>query len=97
MIRNWIICPGIFTSCHSEDPIHDILGEASRNREVPDRQGLTLAELTSRQKTEDSISGNQIVIRVTDTDTDTKGYGTNQLCSAQNYQLNHSQHRFMFY
>jgi len=76
------LCSGIFTSCHSEDPIHDILGEASRNREVPDGQGFTLAELTSRQKNEDPISGNQIVIRVTDTDSDTKGYDTNQLCSA---------------
>jgi len=49
------------------------LGEASRNREVPDRQGLTSVELTNMQKNEDVISGNQIVIRVTDTDGDTKG------------------------
>lgn len=55
------------------DPINDILAEASRNREVPDRQGLTLVELTNRQKNEDTVSGNQIVIRVTDTDGDTKG------------------------
>jgi len=49
------------------------LGEASRNHEVPDRQGFTLVELINRQKAEDPISGNQIVIRVTDTDSDTKG------------------------
>jgi len=49
------------------------LGEASRNREVPDRQGLTSVELTNMQKNEDVISGNQIVIRVTDIDGDTKG------------------------
>lgn len=67
------LCSGILTSCHSEDPIHDILGKASQNREVPDRQGLTLAEMTSRQKIEDSILGNQIVIRVTDTDSEKKG------------------------
>lgn len=67
------MCLGVFASCHSVDPINDILGEASRNREIPDRQGLTTVELTNRQKNEDTISSNQIVIRVTDTDGDTKG------------------------
>uniref|UniRef100_A0A2S2PTR6 Nonsense-mediated mRNA decay factor SMG8 n=2 Tax=Schizaphis graminum TaxID=13262 RepID=A0A2S2PTR6_SCHGA len=63
---------GVFASCHSVDPINEILGEASRNRDLPDRQGITSVELTNMQKNEDSISGNQIVIRVTDTDGDTK-------------------------
>lgn len=67
------LCTGVFASCHSVDPINEILGEASRNREVPDRQGLTSVELTNMQKNEDIISGNQIVIRVTDADGDTKG------------------------
>lgn len=49
------------------------MGEGSRNRDVPDRQGLTSVELISNKKNEDSNSGNQIVIRVTDTDSDTKG------------------------
>lgn len=34
---------------------------------------LISVELTNRQKNEDTPSGNQIVIRVTDTDSDTKG------------------------
>lgn len=68
------LCSGVFASCHSVDPINDILGEISRNREVLDRQGLTSVELTNnKQKLEDPISSNQIVIRVTDTDGDTKG------------------------
>lgn len=66
------MCLGVFASCHSVDPINDILGEASRNREVPDRQGLTTIDLTNR-KNEDTMLSNQIVIRVTDTDCDTKG------------------------
>jgi len=67
-----ILCIGVFASCHSVDPINEILGEESRNREVPDRQ-LTSVELANMQKNEDIISGNQIVIRVTDADGDTKG------------------------
>lgn len=67
------ICSGVFASCHSVDPINDILAEASRNREVSDRQGLNLVELTNRQKNEDTVLGNQIVIRVTDTEGDSKG------------------------
>ncbi|XP_025415262.1 protein SMG8 [Sipha flava] len=63
---------GVFASCHSVDPINDILGEESRNRELPDRQGLISVELTNRQKNEDTISSNQIVIRVTDTESETK-------------------------
>lgn len=56
------------------DPIHDILGEGSRNRgEAPDRQSLTSADLINRQKMEDTVLSNQIVIRVTDTDSDPKG------------------------
>lgn len=53
--------------------MNDILGEASRNREISDRQSLISVELTNKQKNEDTTSGNQIVIRVTDTDGDTKG------------------------
>lgn len=64
---------GVFASCHSVDPINDILGEASRNREVPNRQGLTTVELINGSKNEDIMLSNQIVIRVTDTDGDTKG------------------------
>lgn len=55
------------------DPIHDILGEGSRNREAPDRQSLTSVDLINRQKMEDTVLSNQIVIRVTDTDSDPKG------------------------
>lgn len=64
---------GVFASCHSVDPINDILGESSRNREITDRQGLASVELTNKQKNEDTVLGNQIVIRVTDTDSDSKG------------------------
>jgi len=71
------LCLGIFASCHSVDPIHDILCGVSRNREVLDRQSLTMIEFTNKQKNEDTISGNQIVIRVTDTDCETKGIITN--------------------
>lgn len=73
MYNVYNLCSGIFASCHSVDPINDILGEVSRNRDIPDRQVLTSVELTNRQKNEDAISSNQIVIRVTDTDGDTKG------------------------
>ncbi|XP_050420698.1 nonsense-mediated mRNA decay factor SMG8 isoform X3 [Adelges cooleyi] len=63
---------GVFTSCHSVDPINDILGEVSRNRDISDRQSLVPTELTSRPKNEEAVTSNQIVIRVTDTDSDTR-------------------------
>ncbi|XP_050543577.1 nonsense-mediated mRNA decay factor SMG8 isoform X2 [Daktulosphaira vitifoliae] len=63
---------GVFASCHSEDPINDILGEEPKHRENTDRQGLTTTDLINKTKNEDSVNSNQIVIRVIDTDNDVK-------------------------
>lgn len=64
---------GVFASCHSEDPINDILVEESRHRDNAERQGVITTDLINKPKNEDSVNSNQIVIRVTDTDSDAKG------------------------